>query len=73
MRRRISAKTSAARFNRIFREPTALDRLYAKQKDETSPRGFFRLWMCPDTMDLESDKGRGAREELIRLAGECYR
>jgi hypothetical protein len=32
MRRRISAKTSAARFNRIFREPTALDRLYSKQQ-----------------------------------------
>jgi hypothetical protein len=41
--------------------------------DETTPRGFFLLWLCPDTMDLETVKGREARNEVIRLVGECYR
>ena len=43
------------------------------QTKEADPAAFFRLWLCPDTMDLETWKGREARSELIRLMGECYK
>jgi hypothetical protein len=50
-----------------------LEAMRKKAKEEETPAGFLRLWLCPDTMDLETGKGRSARDELRRLAGECYK
>jgi len=66
MRRRQGTRAQQTTWNYLTRE---LKR-DAKQHEEylQTPRGFFRLWLCPDTLGDD----RPAREELQRLWEESH-